>query len=307
MGGLAEQNFQSVEELKRYFREKIKALHPDKGGNKEDFLEFISWYEELAKKLKETKKVKVVKRCPLTGDYIFSILEFSVEEIARGGRKKIKIPYAEETCELCKGTGKNLNGRSEKCGFCKGSGYVEVFDTRNECNTYLKCPYCKGLGYLLLEQCSRCFGKGKIKKEKEIFIEVPLGLKEGEIIHIPKEAVGATNDLYYEVVINPHPYFTLKGNNLIYRCEIPLWEILLNEYISIPTLEGEESIPTEKFMENGSIVLKGRGPFLKDGSRGDFIIDFKIIMPSKIPDRARKLIFKAMQIIKEEAEKNESC
>ncbi len=291
--------FNSLEELKRYFREKVKTLHPDRGGSKEEFLEFISWYEEVSKKLKSARQVEVVKRCPLTGDYVFSILEFSVEEIALGGKKKIKIPYKEGICKECGGTGKNRNGRAEICGFCKGSGFVEVFDSRNEKNTYLKCPYCKGLGYLLLEQCRYCLGKGKIKEEKEVEIEIPVGLKEGEIIFIPKEAVGATNDLYYEVVIKPHPYFFLKGEKLIYKCKIPFWEVILNEEITILTLEGEEKVPSYLFSGESPIVLKERGPFLKDGRRGDFLIDFQITVPQSIPEEAKALIKQAAKIFKQ--------
>ncbi len=295
-----ESRFSSVEELKKYFREKVKHLHPDRGGSKEEFLQFISWYEEVSKKLRSSRQVEVVKRCPLTGDYVFSVLEFTVEEIALGGKKKIKIPYEEGICKACGGTGKNKNGRAEICGFCKGSGFVEVFDSRNEKNTYLKCPYCKGLGYLLLEQCQYCLGKGKIKEEKEVVIDIPVGLKEGDILFLPKESVGAISDLYYEVAIKPHPYFVLKGSDLIYKCKIPFWEIMLNEEISILTLEGEEKVPSYLFTRDSPVVLKERGPFLKDGRRGDLLIEFQIIVPHSIPEKAKFFIKKAVEILKQE-------
>jgi len=297
---LPNNKFTSLEELKKYFREKVKHLHPDKGGSKEKFLEFISWYEETFKKLQTVSKVEIVKKCPLTGDYVFSILELSIEEIALGGKKAIKVPFEEQNCKECGGTGKNRKGKAETCGFCKGSGFIEVFDSRNERNTYLKCPYCKGLGYLFLEQCKHCFGKGKIREEKEIIIDLPVGLKEGDIIFASKEYTGAINDVYYEITIKPHPYFELRGNNIVYKCKIPFWEIILNEEITIRTLEGEEKVPSSLFYKESPVVLKERGPFLRKGGRGDFFIEFQIIVPNPFPKDAKEFIKKAVEILNKE-------
>ncbi len=39
-------SFQNPLELKKFFRSKIKELHPDRGGQKEEYLKFIQWYQE---------------------------------------------------------------------------------------------------------------------------------------------------------------------------------------------------------------------------------------------------------------------
>jgi len=62
----------------------------------------------------------------------------------------------------------------------------------------------------------------------------------------------------------------------------PFWEIILKKEISIYTLEGKEKIPAKFFTKNSSIVIKDRGPILKDGKRRDLLIDFPIYIPEKI-------------------------
>ena len=291
-------NFSSFEEIKQYFREQAKKLHPDKGGNREEFLILLNWYQEVLENFKEKHKIEVVNKCPLIGNYLFSVLELTVEEIALGGKKKIKVFGEEIICPSCNGTGKRKDGLTKTCGFCKGSGSIEIRDERRNISTYLNCPYCKGQGFLFTENCENCKGKGKLRIQKEVYIDIPLGLKEGDIIFIPKERIDSPYDLYLEISVVSHPYFSLENNNLIYKCKIPFWEIILKEEITIYTLEGKESIPSKLFTNGSPIVIKGRGPFLKDGKRGDLLIDFQIYIPEKIPFEAKKLILEAVKIIK---------
>lgn len=295
-------SFSSLEEAKQYFREQIKKLHPDKGGNKEEFLNLLDCYQKILEKFKKNHRIEIVNKCPLIGNYFFSVVEFTVEEIALGGKKKIQIPGEEIVCPFCNGKGKKKEGLTKTCGFCKGSGSVEIRDKRRNIPTYLNCPYCKGSGILLIENCENCKGKGKIRTRKEVYIDIPFGLKEGDIIFVPKERIESFYDLYLEVSLVPHPYFSLKNNNLIYKCKIPFWEVILREEITIYTLEGEEKISSRFFTNSSPVVIKGRGPFLKNGERGDLLIDFQIYIPEKIPLKAKKLIFEAVNIIESQEE-----
>ncbi len=295
-------NFSSFKEIRQYFREKVKKLHPDKGGNKEEFLNLINWYHQVSEEFEKKYEIKIVNNCPSIGNYFFSVIELSVEEIALGGKKKVQISVEEIICPSCRGTGKKKGGTTKVCGFCKGSGSIEIMDKRKNVPTYLTCPYCKGSGSLLIEVCEECKGKGKIRTQKEVYIDLPLGLKEGDIIFVPKERIDSACDLYLEVSIAPHPYFVLKNNNLVYKCKIPFWEVILKEEITIHTLEGKEKIPSKLFTNGSPIVIKGRGPFLKNGKRGDLLIDFQIYIPDNIPLEAKKLISQFAQLVETQKE-----
>ncbi len=285
------------EEIKHYFRQQIKKLHPDKGGSKEEFLSFLKWYKQVSENLEKKKKIDIVSSWPLKGNYFFGILELTVEEIALGKNKKFQVPGEEFICPDCKGTGKNQKGKIEMCGFCKGSGVVKIIDNRKNIPTYFNCSYCKGSGTLFTQTCEKCKGKGKIKLVKEIYISIPYGLKNGDILFLPKEETNSFYDLYLEISVLPHPYFDLNNNNLIYKCRVPFWEIILKKEILIHTLEGVEWIPSSFFTKGTPILIKGRGPFLENGNRGDLLIDFQIYIPEEIPLEAKKLISQAVELI----------
>ncbi|NPA40286.1 MAG: hypothetical protein GXO57_07575 [Thermodesulfobacteria bacterium] len=287
--------FNSFEEAKRFFREQIKRLHPDRGGDKEEFLSLLERYQEFLERHRDQSRIKVVSKIPFTGNYFFTVLDLTVEEIALGCKKRIKVPGEEVLCPSCKGTGKRINGKSEICGFCKGTGFVEVKESFR--TSYLTCPYCKGEGYVYKETCDQCKGKGKIRLHKEVEFQLPLGLKQGDIIYIPRFFANTVCDVYVEVNVIPHDYFLLDGHKLIYKCRIPFWEVILNQEISIPTLEGEERIPSNKFLSGEPIVIKGRGPFIDEYNRGDLVVQFELYIPENIPKKAKDLILKAVKII----------
>ncbi|QER42116.1 J domain-containing protein [Thermodesulfobacterium sp. TA1] len=289
--------FSSFEEAKRFFRERVKKLHPDRGGNKEEFLELIKNYEEFFQSYQKISKIKVLQRPILKGNYFFSVLELTVEEVALGGKKKVEIPGEERVCPKCEGLGKKREGPISKCGFCKGVGFVETFDQRKETISYLTCPYCKGQGVILTEKCDECKGKGYVKVLNEFWLDLPLGLKEGDYVFVEKEILGVDYDLYLEVIIKPHPYFSLQNGDLIYRCQIPFWEVLIEDFISIKTLEGEERVPSKLFTEGRPVILKGRGPFLPDGKRGNLIVEYQIYLPQNLTQEAKELLKKLVDLI----------
>ena len=51
-------NIETIEELKKAYKELAKKLHPDLGGNKEKFQEMNNEYDLLFKELKANKKAK---------------------------------------------------------------------------------------------------------------------------------------------------------------------------------------------------------------------------------------------------------
>lgn len=296
---------ESLDAVKRFFRKQIKKLHPDLGGDKESFIEFLRWYEDFfSQTLKKDQEVqvKVVKSPEFRGRYVFSVLELTVEEVALGGKKKIEIPAEEKVCSKCNGTGHDLEGATSNCGFCKGRGIISTIDMRKEKEVFLGCPYCKGKGKIYTKKCEMCRGKGRLREKREILIDLPLGLREGDYLWISSEVAQLEYDIYLEIMLKEHPYFYLEDENLIYRCEIPFWEVMLNEHIKIRTLEGEEEISSSLFREGKPIVLKNRGPFFEDGRRGNLVVDYRIYFPRKIPFKVRCLIEEAVRVLNKSKE-----
>lgn len=293
-------SFRNFLELKKFFRSKIKELHPDRGGKTEEYLRFIKWYKETLNKLSSKPLIKVLKNYFPEGNSYYKMEIFTVKEVALGLPKKFKLPVREELCPQCKGFRKSLSGTKELCTKCNGKGFLKVL--KNGESTQIECSFCEGRGFLYKELCPECLGRGKIKVEEVVEIKLPFGLREGDILFISKELFGSPWDFYIEVNLEPHPYFKLEGDHLIYEAKIEFYEILLKEKIFIETLEGKEAIPTEIFKRGEPIVFPRRGPYLSQDKlweRGDLIIRPRIIFPQRINEKAKNLLKKFVKLLEE--------
>ncbi len=296
-------NFTSLEELKKFFRKKVKALHPDRGGNPVQYREFIEWYQKILANWHRESPQKIRKISSLhtpKGNFIYKIVEFSVKELALALPKVIKLPILEGVCSHCHGKGFIKGKRDEVCHLCQGKGVITFEQNGKENPIELKCPVCSGEGIIHKERCPVCLGKGKTKKEIEVELKIPPGVRDGDILHITGETFSTAWDFYIEVYQSPDPLYKLEKDTLIYELEISFLDVLLKESITIETLEGKEEIPTALIKKGGPIVFTGRGPYLGEGDfweRGDLIINIRILFPEKLSPEARKYIEKVKKLM----------
>ncbi|MFN3568171.1 MAG: DnaJ C-terminal domain-containing protein [Caldimicrobium sp.] len=300
-------NFGSIEELKRFFRKKIKELHPDRGGDATNYREFLDWYQKAIDNFKKREQIKVLKNYQPAANSIYKIVEFSARELALALSKKLKLPLFEITCPLCAGQGLNKKGKRYICDFCKGKGWVFYYKEGEKESGKLKCHVCDGKGFIYKEKCPQCFGKGKIKEEIEIEIKLPPGVRDGDILFLKGENFSVDYDFYIEVVQISDPSMTLEKDKLIINCKVPFTDILLKEKITIETLEGLEEIPTELVRRGEPIIFPGRGPYLAETDlweRGDLVINIQVLFPEKVPLKAKKLVEKLVYIMEGEENGN---
>ncbi|BAU22950.1 molecular chaperone DnaJ [Caldimicrobium thiodismutans] len=296
--------FSSSEELKQYFRIRVKTLHPDRGGNPEEYLKFLEWYKKALGELQKKESVSILKQYIPKGNSFYKMQEFTIREVALAETVELTLPLREITCPDCKGCGQDLKGAKETCHNCQGKGVLTLLKG-NQSLTF-PCSFCNGKGVIFKESCSRCMGKGKIKEEERVKVKLPPGLREGDILFIPGSLYNAKWDFYLEVVLKKHPNLTLEKDKLLYELKLPFYEILIKETIAIDTLEGREEIPSRLFTTGGSVVLRGRGPFVKENDsikRGDLVISLKPVFPEKISAKAKSYLEKAIKYM--EGFKNE--
>lgn len=289
---------QNDKELKRYYRKVLKALHPDLGGDKEEFLKFLAWYTEQNTKDK-IFKVEVVKRLPSQGNYVYRCEEFTLEEILTLKQKTLVIPV-EKKCPDCDGTGYD-RVKSQVCGNCFGTGFIETSSPRIGEKVYVPCPFCGGKGRVHRITCSTCLGRGTIRDELRVIIDLPLGLEEGDYLYLPKERFNLPQDVYVEVVIKEHPKFKRVGKDLIFEQTVSLWELLLSDFIEISTLEGTERVAASDLRTSQELVLKSRGLYYYERGelkRGNLIIKLKVIFPADLPFEVKDCLSLAYETYK---------
>lgn len=235
---------------------------------------------------------------------------------ARRGRDistEIQIPFKEaifgtertllinkvSTCDVCQGTGGKPGTGMKKCGTCNGQGKIHetkrsIFGTFSSVRP---CEACHGSGEIPSEKCANCRGAGVLKKENEVKVVIPAGIKDGEMIRmtgmgeaIPRATAG---DLYIKVNVLPHKVFRREGNNLIMDLDVKLSDALLGTEYTIETLEVPVKIKIPEGVSIGEVLrVKDLGVPYARGKRGDILIKPNIKLPNKLSRSARELIEK---------------
>jgi len=120
------------------------------------------------------------------------------------------------------------------------------------------------------------------KEQEKIYIVVPAGIDDGEIIEIQDKGNGQFDrrgSLRLHIKINHHKLFQRKGLNLIYNHTITFKESICGFEYLLHYIDGS---PLKLKSSRGNIIqngdeksVKGKG-FNRDGQTGDLIIHFKV-------------------------------
>jgi molecular chaperone DnaJ len=185
----------------------------------------------------------------------------------------------------------------ETCKHCNGQG--KIHETKRSFLGVISstkiCEDCGGTGQVPKEKCETCRGTGIVRREEEISIAIPAGIRDGEMIRMSAmgEAVshGTPGDLYIKINVIPHTIFKREGNDLVMNLNLKLSEALLGTEYPIETLDGkiEVTIP-EGVRINEILRVKGKGVPVSKSKRGDLLIKLNIKLPSKLSKKSRELI-----------------
>jgi len=223
-------------------------------------------------------------------------IEISFEESVFGTTRKV-ILTKPATCEKCRGNGADKDATLKTCDKCQGNG--KVHETQNSFfgsfATTQVCKNCHGEGKIPSKKCRTCKGEGVVKKEEEIKINIPAGIRDGEMIKLSGkgEAIshGVPGDLYIKTHVKKHPTLKREGNNLVMELNVPLSQALLGDEKEIETLDGKLKIKIPEGTNYGEMLrVRGKGAPGPDGKRGDLLIIVLVKIPKNLSRRAKKMI-----------------
>lgn len=223
-------------------------------------------------------------------------IEVSFKESVLGGKRSVLITKVGK-CDTCTGTGAKPGTSMETCTTCNGQG--KMHETRNSplgaFTSVRTCAVCEGTGKVPKEKCPECAGRGVLRKEEEIQIDIPIGIDGGEMIRMPGrgEAIkgGVSGDLYVKVHVKPHPVFKKEGMNLVMDMPLKLTDALLGTEAIVTTIDDkklEVKIPAMTAAEQ-TLRLRNKGVSV-DGAAGDLLIRLTATLPKKISGKAKKAI-----------------
>ena len=229
-------------------------------------------------------------------------VELSLEEIAKGITKKIKVKK-DISCTVCHGSGAKDANSISTCSTCHGSGYVKQVRSTflGQMQTTVACPTCKGAGKTITAKCGGCHGSGTQKDFEIISIDIPAGVSdEMQLSMRGKGNVGANNgpagDLLITIKEKPHEFFRREGNHVIYDLHLNYADVALGTSVEVPTLTGKAKIKIEPGTPAGKILrLRGKGfPSVQRYETGDELVVVNIWSPQKL-SREEKDLLKKMQ------------
>jgi len=124
-------------------------------------------------------------------------------------------------------------------------------------------------------------------------ISIPAGIVEGQSIRLknqgdPGIGGGPRGDALIEISIEPHAFFTRKGDDIHVEVPVNLREAVLGAKINVPTIDGTVALTVPKRANSGTTLrLKGRGVTKRGEAveRGDQYVRLKVMLPTP-PDAA---------------------
>ena len=142
-------------------------------------------------------------------------------------------------------------------------------------------------------------GKGRIKKNKRITINIPAGVNTGDRQRITGKGNPGTNggengDLYLEYVVGEHDYYTRDNDDIYLEVPLTLTEAILGCKKMIPTLYGNVKLTVDAGTSSGE-KQKIRGKGVNNEYRrhkGDMYVIFRVYTPKKLTREQKALIEK---------------
>ena len=230
------------------------------------------------------------------GRDISTEVQISFSDSIFGINRKILITKT-SNCLTCNGSGARAGSKVETCKHCNGQGKIReskrtIFG--NIANTKI-CEVCLGAGEVPKEICETCKGKGVLRREEEVSIVIPAGIRDGEMVRMSGygEAIskGTAGDLYIKINVTPHLVFKREGNDLVMNLNLKLSDALLGTKYSIQTLDGEIEVTIpEGVTVNEILRVRGKGVPVGKNKRGDLLIKLNIKLPGKLSRKSREIV-----------------
>lgn len=218
-------------------------------------------------------------------------VKLTLEEIANGSRKKIKV------LRLVQAEGVEYSD----CGTCGGSGQV-----RRVTNTFLgqmqtasTCPTCGGAGKTVRSKPKDTNEHGLRREEAEVTIDIPAGVEEGMQLTVRGEGNagpfgGVPGDLLVVIEEVEHTELKRNGKNLHYDLYLNFADAALGATAEVPLINGKAKIKIDPGTQSGKIVrLRGKGlPSVESYGTGDLLVNINVWTPQALSAEERAMLEK---------------
>jgi molecular chaperone DnaJ len=210
----------------------------------------------------------------------------------RGGVMRLNITR-QDVCSNCHGQG--FLEAPGKCPECNGTGHITQTGGRMKFN--VQCPRCHGTGKNLTT-CPTCHGEGTVSKTEPLEVRIKAGTRDGQRIRIPGKGNagvhgGPPGDLYAIIRTEEHPIFRRDGDDIYLTVPVSSTEAALGAKIEVPTIDGRALLKIPPGTQSGQKLRlreKGVPSAMKEGARGDEIVEITVTVPMPRDERTKELL-----------------
>jgi len=200
-----------------------------------------------------------------------------------------------ERCSTCAGFGQ-VRAAERPCGACEGSGAIR--SARGHMIFTKPCTTCRGTGALTSQPCTACHGRQAVLRAESLTVQVPAGVNQDDQVRMPGQGHagrngGAAGDLIVTIEILPHAIFQRDGDDLRMTLPIAVHEAALGARVDIPAVDGQPArVKVPPGTQSGQrFRVRERGmPSLRDGRRGDLVVEARIVLPPVLDERSKELL-----------------
>lgn len=216
-------------------------------------------------------------------------VKLTLEEIAEGCKKKIKVNKLVEAPDTKYGT----------CPTCKGAGQVtRVMNTiLGQMQSATTCPSCHGTGKTVTSKGKDADANGLKRAEEVIEINIPAGVEQGMQLSVSGKGNaapmgGMPGDLLVVIEEQEHEHLKRDGANLHYDCYISFLDAVLGGNVEIPLVTGKARIKIEEGTQSGKLLrLRGKGlPDLNGYGKGDLIVNINVWTPQNLNEEEKSIL-----------------
>jgi molecular chaperone DnaJ len=226
--------------------------------------------------------------------------EITIDLVDASRGTTVAVPFdVAATCARCGGDGVEPGTTPLRCDRCSGTGRLQQV-SRSVFGEFVRtspCPACQGRGEIVEHPCTECDGAGRKLERRELDVDVPAGIHDGQRIRVSGEGHsgalgGRAGDVYVLVRVKPDPRFVREGNDIYTQVDLTMVQAALGVTLSVETLEGPIELELQPGVQPGEVrVLKGKGmPVLQGFGRGDQRVLVNVSVPRQLSDEQRRLL-----------------
>ena len=282
----------TADEIKKAFRKLARTHHPDAGGDEAKFKELNEAYEVLS----DDKKRKLYDQYGTANENQipqgWGGGSVNVEDIfggAGGGFGSwADILESIRHGEGAFGTDWDFNDMS---GF--GGGRQPRPRKGQDMNVTLNVTFDEAFKGAEKRVTVRVPGRGE---SETLTVKIPAGAVDGGRLRFkgkggPGENGGAAGDLLITTKIDPHPYYTRKGADVLMDVPVSVAEAALGASVVVPAPDGTKvRVRVPKGTQDDTVLsVRGKGaPKVKGDGSGDLKITVKVVVPTEMNEGQKK-------------------